>query len=221
MRAREHCRCAYDSSGSFLAAAPNIPDAATAWSFPTQTSAAWDSGHSWALLFTQQAQHEAFRGVSLFVLPDPTPLPLGCKTMPQHVTRLAVFCGAWRHPVPLPNSSAGLWLAHVVNTCPPLVPPDTESAGCLLAAAALLVEWQAATKARQSLSADGKSSSEDSGASAETDTSRAFQARSLPQSPWVSLWPNCGLSCSSATLPYKKSVHGSQSSTCSMNPPAC
>lgn len=95
--------CAYDSGGSFLAAAPNIPDAAVAWSFPTSTSAAWNSGHSWALLFTQQAQHDAFR--------------------------------------------------------------------------ALLVEWQAATKARQSLSADAKTSSDDSGASAETETSRDSQAR--------------------------------------------
>jgi hypothetical protein len=41
--------------------------------------------------------------------------------------------------------------------------------------AALLVEWQAATKARQLLGADAKTSSDESGASAETDTSRAHQ----------------------------------------------
>jgi hypothetical protein len=48
---------------SCIAAASNIPDPAVAWFFPTSNSAAWDSGRSWTLLFTQQAQHKAFRGM--------------------------------------------------------------------------------------------------------------------------------------------------------------
>ena len=54
--------CAYDSSGSFLAAAPNVPDPAVAWSYPTSQTATWSSGHGWSLLFVAQQQHDAFRG---------------------------------------------------------------------------------------------------------------------------------------------------------------
>lgn len=90
------------------------------------------------------------------------------------------------------------------------LPPVGTGTSCLITlifgvpclSAALLVEWQAATKARQSLGADAKTSSDESGASAETDTSRAHQ---VPQSlhscrpkhcdehSWVCFTSDCGL----------------------------
>lgn len=160
------CRCAYDSSGSFLAAAPHIPDAAVAWSFPTSTSAAWNSGHSWALLFTQQAQHDAFRGTipltdsvhewySTIIDIDNSPISCTSKVYRQNLVVGSTACIPSRF-----LASKQALVGAQVSPC----------------FAALLVEWQAATKARQSLSADAKTSSDDSGASAETDTSRAFQA---------------------------------------------
>lgn len=136
-----------------------------AWTFPTSTSAAWDSGHSWALLFTQQAQYDAFRGTagrnfpdSLVLLADEsccTSKLSDCLDITQGLTIQYCQCV---------NDTS---ISHFVLDL------NTDA----FARAALLVEWQAATKARQSLSADAKTSSDDSGASAETETSRALQAR--------------------------------------------
>lgn len=57
--------------GCFLAAAPTMPSDAGrgTWAFPTATSAAWVSGHGWALLFTQQQQYDAFNSELLPLSP--------------------------------------------------------------------------------------------------------------------------------------------------------
>lgn len=59
--------CAYDSGGSFLAAAPRTAGGSDrgSWAFPSTTSAAWISGHDWTLFFSQQREYDEFNSASV------------------------------------------------------------------------------------------------------------------------------------------------------------